>query len=183
MRKWTFVLLSGVAALLLIFAASYRTAGAQAGNYAEDRALIEDLQARYLFYLDFKDVDKYVLTFTEDGVLDIGTGEIRGREAIRKIIGGMPKAEPAKEAVKLYPATGRHNISNIVIKVEGNKAYGRSYWFHYGNDNPKRTAAFDSYGHYEDEMVKVKGQWLFSKRRIYNEQVEQWIAKPGNPCW
>ena len=183
MRKWTVVLLTSMAALFLIFAVSYRSADAQAGSYAEDRAQIEDLQARYMFYLDFKDVDKYLQTFTEDGVLDIGTGEIKGHEAIRKIIGGMPKTEAPKEEPKLYPATGRHNISNIVIKVEGNKAYGRAYWFHYGNNNPKRTATFDSYGHYEDEMVKVNGQWLFSKRRIYNEGVEQWIAKPGNPCW
>jgi 3-phenylpropionate/cinnamic acid dioxygenase small subunit len=183
MRKWTVALFFSMAALFLILAVSYRSADAQAGNYAEDRAQIEDLQARYMFYLDFKDVDKYVQTFTEDGVLDIGDGEIRGHDAIRKIIGGMPKADPSKEATKLYPATGRHNISNIVIKVEGNKAYGRAYWFHYGNNNPQRTATFDSYGHYEDEMVKVNGQWLFSKRRIYNEQVEKWIAKPGNPCW
>ena len=39
-------------------------------NYGEDRAEIEDLQARYLFALDFHDPDLYVSTFTEDGVLD-----------------------------------------------------------------------------------------------------------------
>jgi hypothetical protein len=36
-------------------------------SYAEDRAAIEDLQARYLFALDFHDPDLYVSTFTEDG--------------------------------------------------------------------------------------------------------------------
>lgn len=41
-------------------------------SYAEDRAAIEDLQARYLFALDFHDPDLYVSTFTEDGVLDYG---------------------------------------------------------------------------------------------------------------
>jgi hypothetical protein len=44
-------------------------------SYAEDRAAIEDLQARYLFALDFHDPDLYVSTFTEDGVLDYGSGE------------------------------------------------------------------------------------------------------------
>ncbi len=180
MRKVTGVALCA-SALLLVSAVSYRYAGAQAGSYAEDRALIEDLQARYMFALDFGDIDKYLATFTPDGVLDIGDGEIRGHEAIRKIIGQMPKA--SKDAPKLRPATGRHNITNIVIKVEGNKALGRAYWFHYSNNNPQRTAVFDGYGHYEDEMVKVKGQWLFSKRRIYNEGVEKWAAKPGNPAW
>ena len=83
----------------------------------------------------------------------------------------------------MYRATGRHNITNIVIKVDGNKAVGRAYWFHYGNDNPKRTPVLNSYGHYEDEMVKVNGEWLFSKRKIFNEQVAAWVAKAVNPAW
>lgn len=171
------------AAMILLFAVACKNEAPKGSSYAEDRALIEDLQARYMFALDFGDVDKYLATFTPDGVLDIGDGEIRGHDAIRKIIGAMPKPAPAKDAPKLYPATGRHNITNIVIKVEGDKAYGRAYWFHYGNNNPTRTPTFDGYGHYEDEMVKVNGQWLFSKRKIYNEGVEKWIAPPGNPCW
>jgi len=49
-------------------------------SYAEDRAAIEDFQARYLFALDFHDPDLYVSTFTEDGVLDYGSGEVKGRQ-------------------------------------------------------------------------------------------------------
>jgi hypothetical protein len=183
MQKLTIALLCGFAALLFAFA--YPSPPAQS-SYAEDRALIEDLQARYMFALDFGDVETYLSTFTKDGVLDIGDGEIRGHDAIRKIIGGMPNRKEAAgggEAAKLRPATGRHNITNIVIKVDGNKAVGRAYWFHYGNNNPQRTATFDSYGHYVDEMVKVNGNWLFTKRRIYNEQVDKWAAPKGNPAW
>ncbi len=127
----------------------------------------------------------------------------KGREEIKKAIQPRP-AEPApaavaeavdaaapegeaqekaEEAKKLYPATGRHNITNIVIKIEGDKAKGRAYWFQYGNNNPERKAVLNSYGHYEDEMVKVNGQWLFSKRTIYNEQMEEWIGPKDNPCW
>lgn len=39
-------------------------------SYAEDRAAIEHLMARYLFALDFFDADAYASCFTEDGVLD-----------------------------------------------------------------------------------------------------------------
>jgi hypothetical protein len=186
MRKLTIFLSGGAAALLLMFAFSFTLIDTKAGSYGEERALIEDLQARYMFALDFGDVDTYVMTFTENGILDIGDGEIRGRDAIRKVIGGMPgrkEASASKDASTLRPATGRHNITNIVIKVDGDKASGRAYWFHYGNNNPKRTATLDSYGHYEDEMVKVDGKWLFSKRRIYNEQVDKWAAPRGNPAW
>jgi hypothetical protein len=52
-------------------------------SYAEDRAAIEDLQARYLFALDFHDPDLYVSTFTEDGVLDYGSGKSRGAKLSR----------------------------------------------------------------------------------------------------
>ncbi|MEO5597256.1 MAG: nuclear transport factor 2 family protein [Novosphingobium sp.] len=43
-------------------------------SYADDRAEIEDLMARYLFALDFFDADTYADTFTQDGVLDWAMG-------------------------------------------------------------------------------------------------------------
>jgi hypothetical protein len=119
-------------------------------------------------------------------VLDYGAGEVRGRDAIRDLIAGMNRkaeAEAAKDASGLRAAAGRHNIANIVVKVDGDKAFGRAYWFHLGNNNPGRTAVLNSFGHYEDEMIKVDGKWLFSKRKIYNEQVAEWAAKGKNPCW
>jgi hypothetical protein len=69
-----------------------------------------------------------------------------------------------------------------VLIIDGDRAVGRAYWFHYGNNNPERRAAVDAYGHYEDEMVKVDGQWLFSKRVIYNQGVcrlDRFVGKPS----
>jgi ketosteroid isomerase-like protein len=183
MRKSTVVVLSGIASLFLTFNS---TSAFAEGGYAEDRALIENLQARYMFALDHGDADTYAAIFAEDGVLDFGAGEVRGRDAIRNLIAGMAKEseeKAAKDTSGLRRSAGRHNIVNIVIKVAGDKAEGRAYWFHMGNDNPERTPVLDSFGHYEDEMVRVDGQWLFSKRKIYNEQVAEWASKGGNPCW
>jgi len=182
MKKWMWILLSAVAAVSLILAVSCTPAETAAGSYAKDRAEIEDLQARYMFALDFGDIETYVSTFTEDGILDIIGWQARGRDEIRERLGGG-EDRPAEEAQGPYPATGRHNITNIVLKIEGDKAVGRAYWFHYGNNNPERKAGLDSYGHYEDELVKVDGQWLFSKRVIYNEQMAEWIGPEENPCW
>ena len=39
------------------------------------------------------------------------------------------------------------------------------------------------FGHYEDDLVKVDGEWLFARRRIYNEGTAEWAAPPGNPAW
>lgn len=174
--------ISGVVFLFLTFSVNTVAAGS---SYAEDRALIEDLAARYLFALDFKDAKTYSETFTEDGILDYGRGEVKGRKAIFDLIDGMNKRaaeDAAKDSSGLRPAAGRHNISNMVIMIEGNKAKMVAYWFHHGNNNPKRSASADAYGHYVDELVKKNGQWLFSKRKIYNEQVDEWAAPPGNPA-
>ena len=189
MQKLTVPLAFAAAATLItvavmLMASNAVTLHAQArpvSSYAEDRAEIEDLQARYLFALDFHDPDLYVSTFTQDGVLDYGNGEVKGREAIKEVIARMPS--PAK-AEELRPAAARHNISNVVIKVDGNKAAGRSYWFHYSNDNPQRRGVFDGFGHYEDQLVKIDGKWLFAKRKIYNEGRDEWAYKSGkNPAW
>lgn len=170
--------LAAVAAAALVAG----TAAAQDDSYAEARAAIEDLQARYLFALDFGDPEAYASTFTEDGVLDWGDGEIKGREAIADVVGsnGPPEAEGDSD---LRPAAGRHNITNIVVRIDGDTAVGRAYWFHMGNDNPEREAQLNSFGHYEDEMRKVDGEWLFSRRVIYNEQVADWAAGQDNPAW
>lgn len=171
---------AAVGAVSLLSAACLlaETSAAESG-YAEDRAAIEDLQARYLFALDFRDPQAYAATFTEDGVLDYGAGKIRGRKAIADMVAGMrASAEQQRDADTsgLRPAAGRHNISNIVIEIDGDRATGTAYWFHIGNDNPERGAQLNSFGHYEDELVRVDGEWLFSLRKIYNEQVAEWSA-------
>ena len=182
MQRLTVPVVAAAAAVLLTLAVTSMTSNAAGTSYAEDRAAIEDLQARYLFAMDFGDPDLYVTTFTEDGILDVGSGEIKGRKAIRDVIAKMPNSRTTENGLR--PASGRHNISTIVLKVNGNKATGRAYWFHYSNDNPKRAGVFDGFGHYEDEMVKVKGQWYFTKRRIYNENRDEWAYKSGkNPAW
>ena len=182
MRKLTVPLPAAAAAVLLTLAVTSMTSKAAGTSYAEDRAAIEDLQARYLFAMDFGDPDLYVTLFTEDGILDVGSGEIKGRKSIRDVIAKMPNSRTTENGLR--PASGRHNISNIAIKINGNKASSRAYWFHYSNNNPERRGVFSGYGHYEDELVKVNGQWFFTKRRIYNEGRAEWAYAGGkNPAW
>ncbi len=185
MLKWTEVSVIAIVVLSLIWAVSCAPAETNRSSYGEDRAQIENLQARYMFAMDFFDMDTYVSTFTEDGILDIVEYKVQGRDQIRKSLEESRSVfDPSSENEQgLYRPTGRHNITNIVLRIDGDKAVGRAYWFHYGNNNPERKAGVDAYGHYEDEMVKVNGQWLFSKRVIYNESVAEWIGPAKNPCW
>ena len=172
MRKLTVPMAAAAAAVVLTLAVTSMTSKAADASYAEDRAAIEDLQARYLFAMDFGDPDLYVTMFTEDGILDVGSGEIKGRKAIRDVIAKMPNSRTTRErsASRRQAVTTSRTSS---IKVNGNKAVARAYWFHYSNNNPERRGVFDGYGHYEDEMVKVNGQWFFTKRRIYNERTRR----------
>jgi ketosteroid isomerase-like protein len=181
MNRISIAWVPGIAVCCMTFAAA---SASSEETYAEDRAKIEDLQARYLFALDFRDPDAYAATFTEDGVLDYGAGKIKGRQAIREMVAGMragSERQRAEDTSGLRPTAGRHNIANIVVDIDGNRATGTAYWFHMGNANPERSAQLNSFGHYEDELVKVDGEWLFSLRKIYNEQVAEWAAGHENP--
>jgi hypothetical protein len=49
--------------------------------------------------------------------------------------------------------------------------------------NAEGRMTIGGFGHYEDDLVKVDGEWLFARRRIYNEGNAAWAAPPGNPAW
>jgi ketosteroid isomerase-like protein len=138
--------------------------------YAQDRAEIEDLMARYLFAMDWNDYDTYAETFTEDGVLDYAGGTTQGRENIRA------EAKAFKEKVATMfvdhegnPAILRHVLCHSSIRVEGDRAWHIGSWFEMANDGPEGAPKLGTYGTYEDELVRVDGSWLFKRRKIYNE--------------
>jgi hypothetical protein len=76
---------------------------------------------------------------------------------------------------------GRHHVTNLVLRVDADGATSRAAWMHTGNAEGRMTIG--GFGHYEDYLVKVDGEWLFARRRIYNEGNEAWAAPPGNPAW
>jgi len=159
--------------LCLVLSLSALVTAALAEDYAGDRAAIVNLMGRYSFALDFRDAETYVSTFTEDGVLVWAQGETKGRKALYDMI-ASGVYNPTRDAEEgKWPAASRHFILNQVIEVEGNTAKACSYWFQATN-NPadRRTMVLGLFGHYEDELLKIKGRWYFKKRTIYNEGLE-----------
>ena len=152
----------------------------EGSSYGDDRAMIEDLQARYLFAFDWGDAEGYANTFAEDGVLNFGWGEFKGREAIKGFVNQDNGRGEQRAPEGERPLVGRHIISNIVVKIDGDRATGRAYWTHM-TTNSTGYGTVDFFGHYEDDMVKVNGEWLFSRRHIYNEAVAEWAAGRNNP--
>ena len=151
-------------------------------NYANDRAEIENLQARYLFALDFNDGETYASVFAPDGVLDWAGGITKGRDNIVKETQKM-KDTFAKGGKYIANPHLRHFITNNVIEIKGDRAYGRAYWLELFNDVPEGAEpVVRAYGHSEDEYQKVDGRWLWARRKIFNEMMSSRLAPEKNPA-
>ena len=178
---------SALAATLLAVGGATLSACAQGGetaapSYADDRAEIEDLMSRYLFAMDYGDIDAYVATFTEDGELEYARGTARGHEAIRESVTAFKKGIGEFYTTEDgSPAALRHVLLQAVIRVEGDRAWTRSLWMEMANDGPGDSFKMGTFGVYEDELERVKGAWLFSKRRILNEFLDGRHSGPENP--
>lgn len=151
-------------------------------RYAQDRAEIEDLMARYLFALDYADFDAYVATFTDDGELEFANGTSKGHDAIRQAVtsfkAGIGKFYKDKDG---NPATLRHVLLQATVRVEKDRAWTRSLWVEMANDGPDGALKMGTFGTYDDELRRIGGHWLFSKRRVLNEFIKNRHSGPLNP--
>jgi len=174
--------LTALAAVALLAATPARAEVEYAPTYGQDRAEIEDLMARYLFAIDYFDWDAYVATFAEDGELEFASGKSVGRDAIRAAVTSFSTG-----IARFYhtgdgkPAILRHVILQSSIRVEGDRAWGRSLWLEMANHGPEDTMKMGTYGIYEDEFKKVDGHWLIARRNVLNEFIPNRRSGPENP--
>ncbi len=139
-------------------------------SYADDRAEITNLSNRYMIAVDAGDIDTVMATWADEGVLEWVFGIEHGKEAIRKAMSGFGGGRK----VDIPPgATSRprmrHMIINHVIDVDGDTARTVAYWFNFTNNTPQNDVQLMYFGHYEDELVRRGGRWLFTRRRVFNE--------------
>jgi hypothetical protein len=139
-------------------------------SYADDRAEIENLSNRYMVAVDAGDIETVMSTWADDGVLEWVGGVENGKAAIRKAMSNFGGARPVNipEGATSRPRT-RHQIINHVIDVNGTTAKTIAYWFAFTNNTPQKDVQLLYFGHYEDELVKHNGHWLFKRRHVYNE--------------
>ena len=157
-------------------------------TYAQDRAEIEDLLARYLFAMDYNDFDTYAQTFTDDGTLEFARGAVTGREAIRAAASGFKEAVAGiYRDVDGNPAVLRHILCHSAIRVEGDRAWHTGMWFETATDGPRTadggrlTPTIGTFGTYEDELVRLNGEWKFAYRNIRNDCLAGRESGPANP--
>ena len=148
--------------------------GLAMAGYADERAKIENLSNRYMIAVDAGDIETVMNTWAEDGVLEWVGGVENGKDEIRDAMSGFAGGElqaDIPEGATSRPRT-RHQIINHVIDVDGKTAHTVAYWFAMTNDTPHGEVRLLYFGHYEDELVKKDGQWLFKKRSVYNESFD-----------
>lgn len=170
-------------ALMLIAIAPLSPAAATNGD---DHAAIMNLMGRYVFALDGKDAETYASVFAPDSTLIYGGGERHGREALRQMVVELIAREEQTRAEAdstLRPSRGRHFLSNVVIEVDGDTAQVKDYWIAFNNNNPDRSAALSGFGHGENKLVRIDGEWLIQERKIYNEHDPDRAAADDNPSF
>lgn len=177
-----------ITVLSLLFVAASADAERYPENYAEDRAQIVDLQARYVMAMDYFDADGYAAVFAEDGVLDWARGLVEGRDAIREFMASRTydftrDAPPAQTPDgRNWPSTVRHLITNQVIKVEGDTATALTYWIQFNNNARRDQVEWMLFGTWYDEFKQIDGEWFFTLHRIHNEGLPRtFTAGQENP--
>lgn len=152
----------------------------------EDHVRIEQLLMRYAAALNTRDADTYVSLFTPDATFELRRaideppflGPFKGREALRKQ--WFPDGAGAVDSTGRRPfGAMRHVTTNYEIDVKGDKATVHAFFIEIvsnGANTPpgSKPPTIHAMGRYEDELVKVNGQWFFSNRVVMTDLNTQW---------
>jgi uncharacterized protein (TIGR02246 family) len=119
-----------------------------------DERAIRQLMNRYLDRIDANDPEGAAACFAKDGIGKYW-GEFKGRKAI------------AARLVKILDAfsSTSHHVSNINIKLDGDKATAMSYAyaFHRMADSGE---PMHFWGRWLDRFVRTEEGWLFAEKEV-----------------
>lgn len=118
---------------------------------------IKKLKARYCQRADERDAEGFANLFTEDGVFEGGTfGRGQGWAGVATFLRGVQQQS--------LPFA-LHYVMNPIIEVRGDTATGRWYLLEPCTmvTEGSQTQAVWGTARYEEEYVKVNGEWKFKK--------------------
>ena len=130
---------------------------------SQDLLAIQQLNARYFYAIDGllgpDSAAMWAATFTADGtfLLLSATGEV------------ILQASGTAELISTYEdfpdiATTRHWINNLLLEASATGAIGGCYII--AMDIQSSPASITRTGLYDDQLVKVNGQWRFQSRTL-----------------
>jgi hypothetical protein len=125
---------------------------------------IQQLYARYAVSFDLHDAETWLACYTDDGSLEWGPGGEK--------IGWPPQATTGKQALRelagrsmsLPDRKGYHWNANLVIDATPTGARGQCYLMFLRS--PDGLGELYIATHYNDELVRHDGEWLFKRRVI-----------------
>lgn len=129
----------------------------------EDIEGIHSLLVHYGRELDKRDFKAYGALFAQDGSWKGGMGSATGPDAIAKMVAaGFEKMSPS-----LY-TNSYHVMTSFDVDVSGDTAtaWSRWTWVVVGADGKPRP---ERAGHYEDTLVRERGEWKFKSRQAFTE--------------
>jgi hypothetical protein len=122
----------------------------------EDIEAIKKLKARYCAVCDDNhNPDQITALFADDGIWEgAGMGSHKGHAAIRALFQGF------QERISF----SQHNVMNPIIEVNGDRA--RATWYFLGPFTMRKgNRAMWLGARYEDDYVKINGEWKFQHLR------------------
>jgi len=134
----------------------------------QDRAQINKLMWDYARALDTGDAEAYVATFTEDGQFGRGANAVKGREALREMMGAFRKSPTAGQAKVPRMGSMYHMTANHYIEfIDKDHAIFHGYWLAFTAGSGENTQpTIVGVGREVNELVRVEGKWLIQVRDI-----------------
>lgn len=126
----------------------------------EDKMAIKNVVDRFSNLADTKEIDKQVLLFTEDGVVE----SISNGNQSSKLVGRQQLKEVFSQFLSGFHTVYHHN-GQQTIDLQGDKASATSYCHVIlVGEQEGKTMKTTLYTIYQDEFVKENGQWLIKHR-------------------
>ncbi|MCJ9720371.1 nuclear transport factor 2 family protein [Agrobacterium sp. SHOUNA12C] len=143
---------------------------------------IRNLRVLYSHYLDSANVQQLGRVFTEDAVVNVTVGSMRGIEEIRKGLG---------DAVTLFDRDGKgnypflHAVTNHWVRITGpDTAEGRCYLIDFETASKPEPNPLLLLGLYSDLYRRVDGEWRISQSRLETvwpqREGGEGLGEPGN---
>jgi hypothetical protein len=140
-----------------------------------DRDEIRQLLATYTIEGDRGRVDRLVMVFAQDGILQTGIWRAEGREGIVKALSRptFRTQSPESQTPRDRGRVMRHHLTSSLITLDGpDAATGRTYWINYSE---KGT---DHSGLYADRYRRIDGRWhiVYRDVRIDWKAPDSWTS-------
>ena len=126
----------------------------------EDKDAIREAMAAYCHALDACRFADVASLFAEDAVWTTDYGEAKGRKAIEEMFRSVVP-------VKGEGPQRKHYITNIIIKVDGDRASSVSDYLVVREDGSHLIPVMG--GTYRDQWVRERGTWSFARKELQHD--------------